>query len=138
MSHSCFSASVFAEATNVFLTLHRLEFPANERVHIQVSVLGGTSCISLLRSGFYGNNAHELPTAYPNFSKNCQEYISNKTDGQHKSLSVTTFTSLLILDCFITYYKIYLAVESRSPLPDLNPFQLVFRRANQKGSTYRL
>ena len=37
MSHSCFVASAFAKATRVFLTLHRLEFPANERVHIQVS-----------------------------------------------------------------------------------------------------
>ena len=72
MSHSCFDASAFAEATHVFSTLHRLEFPANERVHIQVSLLGGTSCIlALLRSGFYDNNEHELPTAYPNFSKNC-------------------------------------------------------------------
>ena len=32
MSHSCFNASAFALATNVFLTLHRLEFPANVRV----------------------------------------------------------------------------------------------------------
>ena len=84
MSHSCFDTSVLAEATNVFLTLHRLEFPANVRVHIQVSVSGGTSCISLLRSGFYGNNAHELPTAYPNFSKNCREYSTSKFPGQHK------------------------------------------------------
>ena len=75
MSHSCFLASAFAEATNVFSTLHKLEFPANVRVHIQVSVSGGTSCIlSLLRSGFYGNNGHELPTAYPNFSKNYRDY----------------------------------------------------------------
>ena len=38
MSHSCFAASAFAAATCVFSTLHRLEFPANERVHIQVSL----------------------------------------------------------------------------------------------------
>ena len=38
MSHSCFLASAFAEATYVFSTLHRLEFPANERVHMQVSL----------------------------------------------------------------------------------------------------
>ena len=38
MFHSCFAASAFAEATRVFSTLHRLEFPANVRVHIQVSV----------------------------------------------------------------------------------------------------
>ena len=45
MSHSCFFASAFAVATHVFSTLHRLEFPANERVHMQVSVLSGTSCM---------------------------------------------------------------------------------------------
>ena len=39
MSHSCFVASAFAKATCVCLTLHRLEFPANVRVHIQVSVI---------------------------------------------------------------------------------------------------
>ena len=39
MSHSCFVASAFAEANRVFSTLHRLEFPANERVHIQVSLI---------------------------------------------------------------------------------------------------
>ena len=94
MSHSCFDASAFVETTCVFSTLHRLEFPANVRVHIQVSLLGGTSCIlSLLRSGFYGNNGHELPTAYPNFSKNCQDYTVWSKNKQNKSLSVTTFTS---------------------------------------------
>ena len=37
MSHSCFNAPAFAVAIRVFSTLHRLEFPANVRVHIQVS-----------------------------------------------------------------------------------------------------
>ena len=42
MSHSCFNASastVIADRLITFgITLHRLKFPANERVHMQVSV----------------------------------------------------------------------------------------------------
>ena len=73
MSHSCFNTSAFAGATRVFLTLHRLEFPANERVHIQVSVKVELPALSLLRSEFYSDNVHKSPTAYPNFSKNYYE-----------------------------------------------------------------
>ena len=45
----------------------------------------------------YQINVHELPTAYPNFSKNCREFSTSKVFGQHKSFSVTAFTSLYIL-----------------------------------------
>ena len=38
MSHSCFTASALVETTCVGMTLHRLEFPANVRVHMQVSL----------------------------------------------------------------------------------------------------
>ena len=42
MSHSCFNASastVIADRLITFgITLHRLEFPTNERVHMQVSL----------------------------------------------------------------------------------------------------
>ena len=86
MSHSCFAASAFVQKLLAFvITLHRLEFPANVRVHIQVSVFVEFPALFLLRLRFYGNNVHELPTAYLNFSKNCREYSANKFNRQHKN-----------------------------------------------------
>jgi len=96
------------------VTLQRLEFPANVRVHTSDSLERGKFCVffALLRLGFYNNNAHELSTAYPNFSKNCWKYTTAFHWSQHKKFSVTNSPPYKIFKSFAIFYRFLLTVLS--------------------------
>ena len=69
MSHSCFKASAFAVATRVFSTLHRLEFPANVRVHIQVSLIVELPAFAFCALGVFRQQRARVANRIPQLFK---------------------------------------------------------------------
>ena len=113
MSHSCFNASAFAAATCVFSTLHRLEFPANERVHIQVSLNVEAPAFQLYCAwGFTTTTVTSCQPHTPTFQRTCQS-IRHETVMVNIKVFQQRFSPPFNFDkLFGACYKFSLTVKS--------------------------